>query len=364
MRVKDLHVDPPLHVYADKLHTSAVNAPVRVAVVGASGYAGAELVRLLAGHPDVTIHTLYARGRDATPMAEEYPHTAPLGVRLEDGAPEPGSIDVAFLALPHGASAELSGRLANGGTTVIDIGSDLRLRDPAAYPDWYGFDHPAPDVLADAVYGLTEFARDRLRGARLIANPGCYPTASLLALTPFARAGILRGDVVVDAKSGVSGAGRSAGTDFLYTELEGGTKAYGIPRHRHTPEIAQGLADAGAEVHLTFVPHLVPQVRGIVATCYLTLADDLSDVDLAGILDAAYADEPFVHRVTKPPSSKLAWGSNHAFVFAARTAERRAVAVAAIDNLGKGAAGQAVQNMNVALGLRETAGLTGIGVYP
>lgn len=341
-----------------------MNATTRVAVVGASGYAGAEVVRLLARHPDVAVDGLYARGRDGTPLADEYPHTAPLGLRLSDGTPEPGSVDVAFLALPHGASAGLAVRLAAAGTTVIDIGSDLRLRDPAAYPDWYGFDHPAPGALADAVYGLTEFARDRLRGARLIANPGCYPTASLLALTPFARTGLLRGDVVVDAKSGVSGAGRSGGRDFGYTELEGGTKPYGIPRHRHTPEIAQGLADAGADVHLTFVPHLVPQVRGIVATCYLTLADDLSDDDLAGILDAAYGHEPFVHVVPKPPSSKLAWGSNHAFVFAARSGERRAVAVAAIDNLGKGAAGQAVQNMNVALGLAETAGLDGIGVFP
>lgn len=353
-----------LHGHASRVHTSAVNATRSVAVVGASGYAGAELVRLLAGHPDVTIQALYARNRDGKLLGDEYPSATPLGLRLEDGTPEPGSVDVAFLALPHGASAELAQRLAEGGTTVIDIGSDLRLRDPAAYPDWYGFEHPAPDALTDAVYGLTEFARDRLRGARLIANPGCYPTASLLALTPFARAGVLRGDVVVDAKSGVSGAGRGAGTDFLYTELEGGTKAYGIPRHRHMPEIAQGLAESGADVHLTFVPHLVPQVRGIVATCYLTLADDLSDEDLAQILDSAYGDEPFVHQVPKPPSSKLAWGSNHAFVFAARTGERRAVAIAAIDNLGKGAAGQAVQNMNVALELPETAGLTGIGVYP
>ena len=342
-----------------------VTTPVRVAVVGASGYAGAELVRLLAGHPDAQIDALYARGRDDAPLAGEFPHLAPLDLRLRDGAPEPGEADVAFLALPHGASAELAVRLADGGTTVVDIGSDLRLADAAAYPDWYGFDHPVPHALADAVYGLTEFARDRLPGARLIANPGCYPTASLLALTPFARAGVLTGEIVVDAKSGVSGAGRSAGADFLYTELEGGTKAYGIPRHRHAPEIAQGLAAAGAgELGLTFIPHLIPQVRGIVATCYLQLVDDLDDGALRAILDESYAGEPFVHPVSTPPSSKLASGSNHAFVFVARTGPRRAVAIGAIDNLGKGAAGQAVQNMNVALGLSETAGLTAVGVYP
>lgn len=347
------------------MHTLAVTFPIRVAIVGASGYAGAEMVRLLAGHPQAEIAALYGRNRHGVPLAAEFPHLAPLNLHFVDGEPGPGEHDVVFLALPHGASAELAARLAEGGTTVIDIGSDLRLSDPAAYPEWYGFDHPAPDALADAVYGLTELARARLHGAKLIANPGCYPTATLLALTPFARAGLIAGDVIVDAKSGVSGAGRSAGSDFLYTELEGGTKAYGIPRHRHTPEIAQGLAAAGADgVGLTFIPHLVPQVRGIISTCYLALTDDLDDDALHAVLDDAYAGEPFVHPMSNPPSSKLASGSNHAFVFAARTGARRAVVIGAIDNLGKGAAGQAVQNMNVAMGLDETAGLRAVGIYP
>lgn len=341
-----------------------MSQPLRAAIVGATGYAGAELIRLLAGHPQVEIDALYARGRDGTLLADEFPHLAPLGLRVVDGQPEPG-IDVAFLALPSGASAQLAVRLAGGGTTVIDIGSDLRLRDPAAYPAWYGFDHPSPAALAEAVYGLTELARERLPGARLIANPGCYPTAALLALAPFARAGLLCGDTIVDAKSGVSGAGRGAGTDFGYTEIEGGTKAYGLGGHRHQPEIAQGLADAGAkDVALTFVPHLIPQVRGIIATCYVTLGEDLDDDALRGILDEAYAAEPFVHPVAQPPSSKQASGSNHAFVFVARTAAKRAVVIAAIDNLGKGAAGQAVQNMNAALGMPETMGLAAVGIYP
>lgn len=342
-----------------------MTSPIRVAVVGASGYAGAELVRLLAGHPRVEIARLYARGRQDAPLGDEFASLGPAELRLVDGAPEPGEVDVAFLALPHGASAELAVRLAGGGTTVIDIGSDLRLRDPAAYPEWYGFEHPAPDALADAVYALTEFARERVRGARLIANPGCYPTAALLALLPFARCGLIEGEVIVDAKSGVSGAGRGAGTDFLYTELEGGTKAYGIPRHRHQPEISQGLADAGAAgTSITFVPHLVPQVRGLMATCYLRLREDRDDESLRSILDGAYANEPFVHPVARPPSTKLTWGSNHAFVYAARIGPARAVAVAVIDNLGKGAAGQALQNMNVALDLPETDGLAGLGIFP
>ena len=340
--------------------------PIRVAIVGATGYAGAELVRLLSGHPRVELTALYARGREGQALADEFPHLAPLGLRLRDGEPDTGEgLDVAFLTLPAGKSAQLAVRLAAGGTTVIDVGSDLRLRDPVQYQTWYGLEHPAPDALTDAVYGLTEIARPRLPGARLIGNPGCYPTAALLALAPFARGGLLRDEVVVDAKSGVSGAGRGAGAAFLYTELEGGTKAYGVGGHRHHPEIAQGLADCGAtEIGLTFVPHLLPQVRGIIATCYLHLADDLDDAALGAVLSDAYADESFVHPVDAPPSSKLPSGSNHAFVFAARTAPRRAVVIAAIDNLGKGAAGQAIQNMNVALGLPETAGLTGLGVYP
>ena len=342
-----------------------MSSPISVAVVGASGYAGAELVRLLSQHPDVRISALYARGRERAPLADEFPHLAPLGLELNDGRPAAGEVEVAFLALPHGQSAELAVDLASGGTTVIDIGSDLRLSDPSAYPEWYGFEHPAPDALGRAVYGLTEFARDRLTGATLIANPGCYPTAALLALTPFGRAGLLAGDVIVDAKSGVSGAGRSAGADFLYTELEGGTRAYGLPRHRHAPEIAQGLAAAGAGgIGLTFVPHLIPQVRGIIATCYLSLAEDLDDAALRAVLEGAYADEPFVHAVASPPSSKLASGSNHAFVHAVRTSPGKAVVIGAIDNLGKGAAGQAVQNMNAARGLAETTGLAGVGVFP
>jgi N-acetyl-gamma-glutamyl-phosphate reductase len=332
---------------------------LRVAIVGASGYAGAELIRLLAGHPDVAIASLHARDRAGKPLADEFPHLAPLGLTLSDGEPEPGSVDVAFLALPAGKSAELAQRLAAGGTTVIDIGSDLRLRDPAAYPRWYGYDHPAPTVLAEAVYGIPELARDSLPGATLIANPGCYPTAALLALAPLARGGLLEREVIVDAKSGVSGAGRGAGDGYLFTELDA------LGGHRHTPEIAQGLADAGvADPEVTFVPHLVPQARGIIATCYARLADDADGDALHRVFNEAYADAPFVHLLDAPPASKLATGSNHVFLHVARTAPCRAVVVAAIDNLGKGAAGQAIQNMNLARGVPETAGLGGLGVYP
>jgi N-acetyl-gamma-glutamyl-phosphate reductase len=338
------------------------DAKIRVSIVGASGYAGGELIRLLAAHPNVEIASLHARGRDNAPLADEFPHLAPLGLTLNDGEPRPGQADAIFLTLPAGQSWELAERHASNGTTVIDVGSDLRLRNPADYPTWYAYEHPRPQLLGQAVYGLTEFARDQVKGAKLIANPGCYPTAALLGLLP--RAPQVSGDVVVDAKSGISGAGRGAGRDYLFTELDASTKAYGLAGHRHSAEISQEVEAAGACIGLTFVPHLVPQSRGILATCYVKLRDDLSDDDLRDLLTAKYANEPFVHVSGEPPATKQTWGTNHAFVHARRSGERRAVVVAAIDNMGKGAAGQAIQNLNVALGLPETAGLTAVAVYP
>lgn len=334
----------------------------RVAVVGASGYAGGELIRLLSAHPAVELASVHARERDGVALAAVQPHLGPLGLTLRGG--EPDDVDVAFLALPHGASAAVAGRLLEAACTVIDIGADFRLRDAKAYAEWYGAPHPAPELLSDAVYGLTEWSREALAGARLIANPGCYPTASLLALLPFGRAGLIDGDVIVDAKSGVSGAGRGAGADYLFTELTESTRAYGLSGHRHRPEIEQGLAANGRPVDVTFVPHLVPQSRGLLATCYLGLTDDLDDAAISSVLDDAYDDEPFVHVTQAPPSTKMATGSNHAFVHGRRTGPRRAVVLCAIDNLGKGAASQAIQNMNVALGLDEAAGIGGTGVHP
>ncbi len=337
---------------------------ISAAVVGASGYAGGELVRLLSAHPQVEIASLHARDREGLPLAATFPHLAPLGLVFSGGDPAPG-VEVAFLALPAGHSAELAVRLEAGGTTVVDIGSDLRLRDPSAYPTWYGFEHPAPSALARAVYGLSEWARDALPGATLIANPGCYPTAALLALAPLAAAGLIGGHVVVDAKSGISGAGRGAGDAFLFTELDGGTRAYGLDGHRHLPELVQGLqAAGGAEPSVTFVPHLVPQLRGILATCHVELAEETSSDALTALLCDAYAQAPFVHVLDVSPSSKLTWGTNYAFLHAVRIGPRRAVVLAAIDNMGKGAAGQAIQNMNLALGLPETAGLEGVAVHP
>jgi N-acetyl-gamma-glutamyl-phosphate reductase len=344
---------------------SAAARKVRASVVGATGYAGAEAIRLLAAHPLVTLVSIHGRERDGMPLAAEFPHLAPLGLTLRSGVPEPGEADAVFLALPSGASAGIAERLVAGGALVIDIGADFRLRDERLHHAWYG-EAPRPQMLAaEAVYGLTERARDRLPGARLVANPGCYPTAALLALAPFAAAGLLADGPIVDAKSGVSGAGRTAARGYGFSELDASVSAYGLDGHRHAPEIEQGLADAGATgCGVTFVPHLVPMARGLLATCYLNLTDEMETAALGAVLAEAYPGEPFVHVLDAPPATKLASGTNHAFLSAARSGPRRAVITCAIDNLGKGAAGQAVQNMNVALGLPETAGLAALGVVP
>jgi N-acetyl-gamma-glutamyl-phosphate reductase len=337
----------------------------RVAVVGASGYAGAELIRLLARHPRVDLVSVHARERDGVPLLAEFPHLAPLDLRIRADGPRTGEADVVFLALPAGASSGAAARLVDDGALVIDIGPDFRLRDEATHRAWYGETGRSAELAKRAVYGLTELTRDRLPGTQLVANPGCYPTATLLAITPFAAAGLLDGDLVVDAKSGVSGAGRTDSRAYGFSELDGSTAAYGLGGHRHQPEIEQGLAAAGSPgTPVTFVPHLVPMARGLLATCYLHLTDDLDTADLHGVLCDAYEGEQFVHVLESAPATKLAAGSNHAFLHAARTGAGRAVVTCAIDNLGKGAAGQAVQNLNVALGLPETAGLDARGVYP
>ncbi len=344
---------------------TAERSTVRAAVVGASGYAGGELIRLLAGHPLVSLVSVHARDRAGVALESEFPHLAPLGLTMHDGLPDPGAVDVAFLALPSGASSGAAEPLVGAGVTVIDIGADFRIRDEATHRAWYG-DAARPAALAaSAVYGLTERARDGLPGARLVANPGCYPTAALLAVAPFAAAGLLADEVVIDAKSGVSGAGRTASRAYGFSELDASVSAYGLGGHRHRPEIEQGLADSGADgIGVTFVPHLVPMARGLLATCYLRLADDLDDPALHAVLCDAYPAEPFVHVTDAPPATKLAAGSNHAFLFVARTGPARCVVTCAIDNLGKGAAGQAIQNMNVVFGLPETAGLGALGVVP
>jgi N-acetyl-gamma-glutamyl-phosphate reductase len=274
--------------------------------------------------------------------------------------------DVVFLALPHGAAMEAAPALLAGGTRIIDLGGDFRLKDPTAYARWYGAAHTASDLLGSAVYGLPEVNRQCVRSARLVANPGCYPTAAALALLPLVKSGRAGGPVIVDAKSGVSGAGRNPSAATHFSEVNENVKPYKLGEHRHGPEMEQTLASAGAALPVYFAPHLAPMTRGILATCYVPLAAELSQDEAFGLYRDAYRDEPFVRLLEEElPQTKATLGSNFCDVAVRVDPERRlAVAVSAIDNLVKGAAGQAIQNMNLMFGFPETEGLWAPPVFP
>jgi N-acetyl-gamma-glutamyl-phosphate reductase len=336
-----------------------------VAIVGVTGYAGGELARLLLRHPGVRLVAAVARSKQGMPLRDVQAnlHDAPASLVIGSDV---GDAEVVFTALPAGEAAKLAPPWLKDGRRIVDVGSDFRLRDPGAYPKWYGYTHPSPELLAESVYGMTEFARDRLRSARVVANPGCYPTAALLALGPAAKHGLIGDDVIVDAKSGVSGAGHTVDDAYLYGTIDGSVRTYGVPKHRHTPEIAQGLCDLGAPPpRLTFAPHLVPMTRGLIATCYAPLRDGVTAAQLAAAYEQEYASEPFVRVTRSFPATKATLGSNWCLVHATvDEANGRLVAVSALDNLVKGAAGSAIQNMNVALGLPERAGLEALPLWP
>ena len=343
---------------------------LRVGIVGATGYVGAELIRLLSRHPNVDIVGLAGRDRQDEPIGGHHPHLAPTDLTVTTHLPE---VDAAFLALPHGAAVGLVSDLIAAGTAVIDLGPDFRLRDPDDYPRWYGFEHPRPDLLEQAVYGLPELHREELRAladeeVAIVGSPGCYPTATLLALAPLARAGLI-GDLVVDAKSGVSGAGRDPKPEMMFGEVDESVKAYGLGGHRHVAEIEQELAyvavDGGLEpdanpgaIAVDFLPHLIPMVRGILSTSHVRPTRDVTQAQVDALYAEAYDAEPFVRVVTTPPATKHTTGSNFVHVYV-KVDERtgRIIAIAVEDNLVKGAAGQAVQSFNIVHGLPEMAGL-------
>ncbi len=349
-----------------------------VGIVGATGYAGGELVRLLLNHPNVKLAGLYGRNRDHVPIAASHPHLSGSGLVIDQAMPK---ADAVFTALPHGIAAEMAAGIVANGSALFDVGPDFRLHDPADYPRWYKFDHPAPQLLAEAVYGLPELHRDEMRAAvdganTIIGLPGCYPTATILALAPLARAGLI-GDLAVDAKSGVSGAGREPKADLLFAEVNESVKAYGMFNHRHTAEMEQELQQQGERGPLSrreanpgvatvdFLPHLIPMTRGILTSCHVRPTRPVTQDELDALYAEAYGDEPFVQVVADPPSTKHVYGSNLARVWC-RVDPRsgRVLAIGAIDNLIKGAAGQAVQALNVVFGLPETTGLEGYPIAP
>ncbi len=345
-------------------------AKIKTIILGASGYTGAELLRLLIHHPHIEIIGLSAERNAGQSVADVFPHLAIYNL--------PGMVhidvlnfmkaDLVFCALPHGTTQKVIAALPKH-VRVVDLSADFRLRDPQAYAEWYGHAHQALELQREAVYGLPEVARAQIKSARLVANPGCYPTASSLPLLPLLKHNIIeRSGIIIDAKSGVSGAGRAAKQNLLYTEVTGGMSAYGVGNHRHSPEIEQNLSDAAGElIDVTFTPHLIPMARGIFATIYTRLLPGKTISDVRSALHVAYDNEPFVHILPdgKLPSTHHVVSANHCHIAAvAGAAPGQVILLSVIDNLVKGASGQAVQNMNIMYGWDEALGINGTAVFP
>jgi N-acetyl-gamma-glutamyl-phosphate reductase len=341
---------------------------IKVGIVGGTGYTGVELLRLLAQHPEVELTAITSRAEAGGAVADMFPS---LRGRVSLNFTDPGTAplkdcELVFFATPNGVAMQQAGELLKAGVRVIDLAADFRIKDIPLWEKWYGMTHAAPDLVADAVYGLPELNRQKIKGARLVANPGCYPTAVQLGFLPLIEAGCVSFDyLIADAKSGVSGAGRKAETHILFAEASDNFKAYGVAGHRHLPEIRQGLSEiAGAQVGLTFVPHLTPIIRGIHATLYARITREL---DFQALYEKRFAEETFVD-VMPPkshPDTRSVRAANTCRIAIHRPqGENVLVVLSVIDNLVKGAAGQAIQNMNLMLGFDECLGLTQVPVLP
>ncbi|MBW2306464.1 MAG: N-acetyl-gamma-glutamyl-phosphate reductase [Deltaproteobacteria bacterium] len=344
---------------------------IRAAIMGATGYAGGELIRILLGHPEVEITALASRQFAGRSIDNAFPSFRGL-LKITCETPDPKVIatkaDVVFTAVPHGTAMEAVPVLLEEGKKVIDISADFRLKNRAVYEEWY-IPHTAPHLLEEAVYGLPELYRETIASANLIANPGCYPTAVILGAAPLVRHGWVKGDALIaDAKSGTSGAGRSSKQSFSFCEVNEALRAYSVPRHRHLPEMEQVLADiAGGKFSVTFVPHLIPIDRGILATLYIDLVRPTSSDELLEVYHRSYQNEPFVRVLPPDCLSDVAMvrGSNFCDIsLCVDQPSNRAIVLSAIDNLVKGAAGSAVQNMNIQFGLPERSGLESVPLFP
>ncbi|WP_169568713.1 N-acetyl-gamma-glutamyl-phosphate reductase [Sneathiella limimaris] len=352
---------------------SETDTKIKAGILGASGYTGAEAMRLLLRHPSVDLTLLTADRKAGQSVEEVYPHLGGYGLpdMISVDEADWSSVDVVFCGLPHGTTQEIIATLP-ANVKVVDLSADFRIRNAETYAEWYGHPHMAMDLQKDAVYGLTEFYRDDVKAARLVACPGCYPTATLIALLPLVSAGLIDAkDLIIDAKSGVTGAGRGLKQNTLFSEAGEGLSPYSVAKHRHAPEIEQEVARAAgldaAEMRVNFIPHLIPMSRGELVTCHVRLADGVSVQDIRTEFANRFKDEPFVRLLDEGnvPQTQMVRGSNHCVlnVFEDRI-PGRATVIATIDNLVKGSSGQAVQNMNLMFGLPETLGLEQVALFP
>ncbi len=344
--------------------------PAKISIINITSYIGTELARLLYRHPRVQIISVTGRSEMGKNLSEVLPHLSEIDLPIEA---EPKEADLVFSSLPHKASAEALLPLIERGIRIVDLSADFRLKKAESYQRWYDFTHPAPEFLKKAVYGLTEFHRPQIAHSSLVANPGCYPVSALLALAPAVKERLIHPDIIVDSKSGISGAGRTLSLGTHYSEVNENVSAYALEGHRHLPEILQELKALSPDFSpsLTFLPHLVPMTRGILSSCYAQLVEGKIASSQKGIakLRQIYRDfyrgEPFVRIVEAPPQTKQTWGSNLCLIYPTidlRT--NRLIVISCLDNLVKGGAGQAIQNMNLMLGFPETMGLEALAIYP
>jgi N-acetyl-gamma-glutamyl-phosphate reductase len=345
-------------------------AKTRVGIINVTGYAGVELARLLLQHPEVELTSVTGRSAAGQALEEAFPHLSATDLTIKSKL---GEVDFVFSAMPHKESAKEVIPLLNRDIKVVDISADFRLKNDDDYPQWYDFTHPAPRLLEEAVYGLTELYRSQIKSAQLVANPGCYPTGAILALAPAVKKELIEPEIIIDSKSGISGAGRSLSLTTHYAEANEDAAAYALDGHRHMPEIVQELEllQRGLSLSITFVPHLIPMTRGILTTAYGTLlpgkvaGGKKGEEELINLYRDFYKDEPFVKVMDSSPHTKHTLGSNCCLIHP--TIDRRTgrlIVISCIDNLVKGAAGQAIQNMNLMLGLPETTGLQAPAIYP
>lgn len=344
---------------------------MKIGILNVTGYAGVELARILAGHPHAELVAVTGRSEAGKHLGAVFPHLSSLDLMIESEITD--SVDIVFSALPQKASAEACAPFLNNGTKVIDISADFRLNNPTEYEQWYGLQHPCPEYLEEAIYGLTELNKSAINRTRLIANPGCYPTSAILALAPIIKEELSECQFIIDSKSGVSGAGRGLGLGTHYSEVNESVSAYSLEGHRHLPEITQELRKLSSpeQPMVTFVPHLIPMTRGILSTCYAQLKPNaLPDGEkgakaLHDLFKDFYQDEPFVTVTNSAPATKHTLGNNQCLlhpIYDQRT--QRLIIISCLDNLVKGAAGQAIQNMNIMFGLDETEGLKNLAVFP
>ena len=340
---------------------------IKAGIINVTGYVGAELARLLHQHPQVELVTVTGRSAAGQKLGDVFPNFAGPDYIIK--AELDSEIDIAFSAMPHKSSIDVVPPLLKQGIKVVDASADFRLKNAGEYPKWYGFTHPSPELLTEAVVGLPELHQGEIASASLVANPGCYSTGAILALAPIVKEGLIYPDIVVDSKSGISGAGRTLSLTTHYSEADENVLAYSLEGHRHLPEIEQELKTLNPPLSpsVTFVPHLVPMTRGILSTCYAKLTDSgkLSDTSLKQLYQEFYKHAPFVQITTKPPHTKHAWGTNLCLIYPTVDSKTgRLIVVSCLDNLVKGGAGQAVQNMNLMFDLPETTGLEALAIYP